>query len=111
MRKLLAVLCFMLATVPFALAQDKATETPKKAPSAKQQAQQDRMKQCNAKAGEKKGDERKKFMSACLKGEDAGPSAKQKAQQDKMTACNKEASGKNLKGDERKKYMSACLKG
>ncbi len=69
------------------------------------------MKDCNAKAGEKKGEERKKYMSACLKGEDAGPSAKQKAQQDKMTSCNKEASGKKLKGDERKKFMSACLKG
>jgi Ni/Co efflux regulator RcnB len=111
MRKLLAALCFMFATAPFALAQNKATETPKKAPSEKQQAQQDRMKQCNAKAGEKKGEERKKYMSTCLKGEDAGPSAKQKAQQDKMTACNKEASGKNLKGDERKQFMSSCLKG
>lgn len=38
MRKLVAALWFMLATGPFALAQDKATETPKKAPSAKQQA-------------------------------------------------------------------------
>ena len=30
--------------------------------------QQERMKQCNAKAGDKKGDERKAFMSECLKG-------------------------------------------
>jgi len=30
--------------------------------------QQERMKDCNAKAGDKKGDERKQFMSACLKG-------------------------------------------
>jgi len=84
-----------------------AAAEPKKAPNA----QQERMKECNTKAADKKGDERKKYMSACLKGEDAGPSAKQKAQQNKMTACNKEAGGKNLKGDERKKFMSACLKG
>ena len=69
------------------------------------------MKDCNAKASDKKGDDRKQFMSSCLKGETAGPSDKQKAQQDKMKSCNKEAGDKNLKGDERKKFMSSCLKG
>jgi hypothetical protein len=29
--------------------------------------QQEKMKACNTKAGEKKGDERKTFMSECLK--------------------------------------------
>jgi psiF repeat len=29
--------------------------------------QQEKMKACNTKAGEKKGDERKAFMSECLK--------------------------------------------
>lgn len=110
MRKLLAATCFMLAISPLAMGQDRSTETPKKAPTPAQKAQQDRMKECNAKAADKKGDERKRYMSACLKGEN-GPSAKQKAQQDKMTACNKEAGTRNLKGDERKKFMSACLKG
>ncbi len=42
------------------------------APAAKKPvtAQQQKMKDCNAKAKEKalKGDERKKFMSGCLKG-------------------------------------------
>ena len=36
-------------------------------PSAAQKKQQDRMKACNAKAEGKKGDDRKKFMSECLK--------------------------------------------
>jgi len=31
-------------------------------------SQQDKMKSCNKDAGDKKGDERKKFMSECLKG-------------------------------------------
>ncbi|HEX6528628.1 MAG TPA: PsiF family protein, partial [Burkholderiales bacterium] len=37
-------------------------------PSAKQSAQQEKMKSCNAQASKKalKGDERKKFMSQCL---------------------------------------------
>jgi hypothetical protein len=104
-RKLIALMCFALLAAP-ALAQDK-----KKEPSEKQKAQQERMKDCNAKMGEKKGDERKKAMSSCLKGEDPGASAKQKAQQNKMKDCNKQAADKKMKGDERKGFMSSCLKG
>lgn len=108
MKKLIALACFALLAAP-ALAQDRA----KKEPSEKQKAQQERMKDCNAKMGDKKGDERKKAMSSCLKGEEpAGANAasdKQKAQQNKMKDCNKQAEGK--KGDERKKFMSGCLKG
>jgi hypothetical protein len=63
------------------------------------------MKECNAKAEGKKGDERKAFMSACLSGKEAAPMT----QQEKMTACNKKAGG--MKGDERKAFMSKCLKG
>ena len=33
----------------------------------KSNPQQERMKACNAQAGDKKGDERKAFMSTCLK--------------------------------------------
>jgi Ni/Co efflux regulator RcnB len=75
MRKIIAVLCVLFATSPLALAQDKT-----KQPSAKQKAQQERMKDCNAKAKDKKGDERKKFMSVCLKGGSGAPSAKQREQ-------------------------------
>jgi hypothetical protein len=39
-----------------------------KEPTAAQKKQQDRMASCNKQAGDKKGDERKKFMSSCLKG-------------------------------------------
>lgn len=73
MRKAIAMLCFLLATSPLALAQGKV----KKAPSEKQKAQQVRMKDCSAKAKAegKKGGERKQFMSACLKGKASVPSA------------------------------------
>ncbi len=70
--------------------------------------QQEKMKSCNAEAGDKKGDERKAFMSSCLK---AGTPAAPMTQQDKMTKCNADASAKALKGDERKGFMSDCLKG
>jgi hypothetical protein len=104
MKKLIALLCFAVFAAP-AYAQEKA----KKEPSEKQKAQQERMKDCNAKMGDKKGEERKKAMSSCLKGEAPGASAKQTAQQNKMKDCNKQAEGK--KGDDRKKFMSSCLKG
>ena len=79
----------------------------RKAPSPAQQAQQEKMKSCNAEAGKKelKGDERKKFMSECL-GSKPAPAT----QQNKMKTCNAEAGTKALKGDERKKFMSECLK-
>jgi hypothetical protein len=74
--------------------------------------QQERMVQCNKEATGKTGDERKTFMSACLKGETvaAAPSAKT-TQQEKMKTCNADATSKSLKGDARKSYMSTCLKG
>ncbi|MBE2259864.1 MAG: phosphate-starvation-inducible protein PsiF [Candidatus Accumulibacter sp.] len=110
-----------------------AAET-KKEPSAAQKAQQEKMKSCNAEAKVKdlKGDERKQFMSGCLKAapttmaapeevkaapaktaapDQAMAAPTKQTQQDKMKACNAEAGSKALKGDERKKFMSECLKG
>jgi hypothetical protein len=75
----------------FAYAQDKAANS-----------QQTKMSECNKAAGDKKGDERKKFMASCLKKD------KPMTQQEKMKACNKEAGA--MKGDDRKKFMSDCLK-
>jgi hypothetical protein len=76
--------------------------------------QQDKMTTCNADASAKslKGDERKLFMSNCLK---ATPSATDAPttltpQQEKMKTCNADATTKALKGDERKVFMSDCLK-
>ena len=72
----------------------------------KANSHQERMKACNAQAMDKKGDERKAFMSQCLKGGAAMPMS----QQEKMKKCNADASAKALKGDERKAYMRECLK-
>jgi hypothetical protein len=83
-----------------ALAQDKMTP------------QQQRMKDCNATAGQRKlsGDARKTFMSECLSG-DAPSGAATTSQQDKMKTCNAQASKQQLKGDARQQFMSSCLKG
>lgn len=67
--------------------------------------QQNKMTVCNKQAGEMKGDERKKFMSSCLKKDSSTSTG---SQQDKMKDCNVAATGK--KGDERKAFMSQCLK-
>ena len=64
--------------------------------------QQTRMADCNKQAGERKGDERKAFMSQCLSGKP------KMTQQERMKHCNAEAGDK--KGDERKAFMSQCLK-
>lgn len=71
-------------------------------------AQQNKMTTCNADASAKslKGDERKAFMSICLKAAPA-PAA---TQQEKMKTCNATASTEALKGDARKAFMSDCLK-
>jgi hypothetical protein len=82
------------------------------APVMAETSQQNRMKECNTQAKGKTGDERKTFMSACLKGDSPAVAASGKEltpQQQRMRDCNAEAKGKT--GDERKKFMSSCLKG
>jgi hypothetical protein len=72
--------------------------------------QQERMKSCNAQASEKslKGDDRKQFMSSCLRGENGGTLT---SQQERMRTCNVHAREKSLQGDARKEFMSSCLRG
>jgi len=90
MKKLITAICFMFALSPLALAQDKAKADEKKAapaaatadgkkaapaakgkkePTEKQMAQRAKLKSCSKDATDKKlkGDERKKFMSNCMK--------------------------------------------
>ncbi|MBV4463374.1 hypothetical protein AB7M29_001224 [Pseudomonas sp. F-14 TE3623] len=76
-------------------------------------AQQNKMTTCNADATAKslKGDERKAFMSTCLKAAPAADAAKPMTpQQEKMKTCNTTATTQALTGDARKTFMSECLK-
>lgn len=84
--------------------------TPVRAADKPLTAQQQRMKSCNAEAGGKqlKGDERRQFMTRCLKGDSNGRDLS--AQQERMVTCNREASGKHMKGDDRRSFMSQCLR-
>lgn len=70
-----AMICALFALTPVHAAEKAeatkaapAAEKAKKEPSEAQKKQQERMKDCNAKAEGKSGDDRKKFMSTCLKG-------------------------------------------
>lgn len=81
-------------------------------------AQQNRMADCNKQATGKKGDDRKSFMKACLSGtqpaDTPASAAVDKngkpltAQQQKMKDCVAQNKGK--KGADYKKGLSACLK-
>ncbi|EJL97994.1 psiF repeat containing protein [Pseudomonas sp. GM102] len=76
-------------------------------------AQQNKMTTCNADATAKslKGDERKAFMSTCLKAAPAADATKSMTpQQEKMKTCNATATTQALTGDARKTFMSDCLK-
>ena len=81
----------LLATVSLVISAYSASHA---ADDKKLTPQQEKMKSsCNAEAGDKKGDERKAFMSSCLK---AGAPAAPMTQQDKMKKCNADASAKSL---------------
>ncbi len=74
---------------------------------AAQNAQQQKMADCNAQASRKgvTGTDRQAFMKTCLSGGSGN------SQQNKMKSCNTEAAAKHLNGDARKQFMSDCLKG
>ncbi|MBS0416889.1 MAG: phosphate starvation-inducible protein PsiF [Proteobacteria bacterium] len=77
-----------------------------------QNAQQEKMKTCNAQAKEQtlSGAARKSFMKTCLSNQPAADS-KLNSQQQKMKQCNADAKTQKLTGADRKSFMSTCLKG
>jgi len=64
--------------------------------------QQIKMKDCNIKAADKKGNDRKAFMKTCL-------SAKPIKAESRISMCNKRTAG--MKGDERSRAQSDCMRG
>ena len=74
------------AEAPSQAQQSASEQQPRAEPTERQKAQRERMQACNAEAADKKGDERKIFMSSCLKDE-------QKAMQDRTTGRSQSATG------------------
>jgi hypothetical protein len=101
MRKIILLLSLSLFAMPL-WAADAKELTP----------QQQKMKDCSAKAKGLKGDEYKKTRDECLKAQPAAAAAKEDKkltpQQQKMKDCSAKAKG--LKGDEYKKTRDECLK-
>lgn len=81
-------------------------------------AQQMRMKNCNAEAKSQalKGDERKAFMSTCLKSQGKAIAANgddkpaPSPAQITRKACGDEAKSQGLKGEERKEFVRNCVR-
>ena len=115
MKTILPLIAALFLSSGLALAAADAKKADAAAPAAEKSRspQQEKMADCNKDAAGKKGEERKAFMSQCLK-KDAAPAVPAAAagspQQNKMKDCNKEAGDKTLKGPERKAFMSECLK-
>ena len=104
MNKLMALIvagAFAAATSAFAA--DPPKTAAAKTDTATVNPQQEKMKMCNTKAGDKKGDERKAFMKTCLSAapEPAKPESK-------MAMCNKKTAGMNK--EDRAKAQSECMK-
>lgn len=100
--KIALLLVLLAGAVGSASAADKAM-TP----------QQQRMTSCNQQATSQtlKGDQRKEYMSSCLKNGSSAPADKSLTpQQQKMKDCNAKAGKQALSGDARKTFMSNCLK-
>ena len=90
-----------------------AAERPR---SPAQQAQQDRMRSCNAEATARAvpAETRRAFMSECLAGRMPAAAAAPAAPptpQDRMRTCNAEAGTRNLAGEPRRVFMRDCLSG
>ena len=97
MKLAVALIALALATGSAIAADETKAAAPKKEPTAAQKAQQDKMKACNEKAGDKKGDERKTFMKGCLSGGNAAPSA-----------CEGKAAEKKLAGAAKSSFVKKC---
>lgn len=90
MKKFLTLLSLGLSlTLGAAHAADGDAKTP----------QQNKMGMCNKEAGDKKGDERKKFMKECLSAKPAAASP----------ACEKTAADKKLAGAAKNSFMKKCI--
>lgn len=103
-------------------AEAKPADAKPAAGGAAPNAQQTKMVTCNKEAGDKKGEERAKFMKECLKADkdekkddkdekkDHKGEKKELKPKEAMGACQKAATEKSLKGQDRKTFVTECLK-
>ncbi|HSN22185.1 MAG TPA: PsiF family protein [Usitatibacter sp.] len=58
-----------------------------------------------------KADERREFMSECLRKHDAKAPVAAEADGARLRPCSAEADRRKLRGDERRAFLGSCLKG
>jgi hypothetical protein len=80
------------------------------------QTQRDKFAACAHDSRGMKGEERREFMSECLRKHPADGAAKEAAVagasgHGKLAPCNAEADRRKLHGDERSAFLGACLRG
>jgi hypothetical protein len=88
-------------------------------PAAKAPTQREKFAACGHESKGLKGDERRDFMSECLKGhgpDTAGHEARDTmvgdaAEESRQRPCSEEADRRKLHGEERRAFMGSCLKG
>lgn len=100
MKLAVAVISLALVAGTAFAAEDQKADKPKKEPSAAQKAQQDRMRNCNAEATGKTGEERKVFMKQCLSGGHAT-----------VSGCETQAAEKKLSGAAKTSFLKKCQEG
>ena len=100
----------LIAAAMLALATLGAHAADDAKPKKELTPQQQRMSDCSKQSKGMGKDEKKTFMSACLKGEAASAPTAMTPQQTKMKTCNADykASGKTGKA-EHDKFMKECL--
>jgi len=98
MKKLLGLALLAVFACGSALAADTTKTT-----TDGKNAQQEKMKMCNEKAGDKKGDERQAFMKTCLSAKPAAEKPKSK-----MAMCNEKTKG--MSKADADKARSECMK-
>lgn len=96
-----------LIAIAFALSTGSALAETKKEPSPAQRAQQEKMKNCNKEAAEKKlaGDPRKAFMKECLSAKPAAAKADEKSP---PASCEAQATEKKLAGAAKTSFLKKC---
>lgn len=91
-----------LSVAPLRAAEGESHSTP----------QREKFAACVHEAQGLKGDERREFMSECLrKHPEAGKDAVAAESGARLTPCNAEADRLKLHGDERRAFLGACLRG
>jgi len=108
--KRLSLIAFLFAVAALGTVPAAAQETP----SHPGTPQREKFAACAHEATGLKGEERRKFMSDCLKKhptQAANAEVVGESDDGRLAPCNAEADRRKLHGDEREAFLGSCLRG